>query len=574
MGEEKNRLEFTSSDVEEIVSIFQDATQSYREDKKFGYVRVEHIEIDEKDEREKVLRKKLISIIGELKERFSYRDIAILTRDNDSVELITGWLLEKNIPVESDKTLNIRKNAFIKEIVSLLKFLNSPLDNLSFASFILGEIFLKVSKLNKSKIEDFIFNWKLSDSETTYLYRKFQSVFPEIWDAYIDEFFKSVGFVPLYELVISIFGRFKVMENFPEYQGFFMKFLELIKEQEEEYQDITSFLEFFEKAPDDDLYVDFAETESVKVLTIHKAKGLEFSVVIIPFLSMNIKVGIGEWRKPYVIYPEDSFLTLLRLKKKYGEFSKILNKAYREERKKSFIDELNSIYVAFTRAKNELYVFVPTKENSKSSNLVCSLIPWKNLEMGEKITYPEKEKKGFYLKKMPSSEYRDWIHLLKDEFIDENRIRNRENILKGEILHYILSWIGNIYNQDRESVIRNALEETCLKFPFIEDYREFASIVKRLIENEVCKKFFYVEKGEVYTEKEIVDSFGHTRRIDRLIVKEDEVWVIDYKSSKEEREYSQQQIREYIHLLKEIYPESKIKGFLIYLDDISVEEVE
>jgi len=569
--EQEDKLGFTPSDQEEIVSVFRDATQTYREDKPFGYVRVEQVEADDKEERRKIVRDKLIALVAELKERFSYRDMAILTRDNESVELVTSWLLEENIPVESEKTLNIRENASIKEIISFLKFLNSPLDNLSFASFILGDIFLQVCGLNRRTIENFIFAWRDKNTGDTYLYREFQKAFPEIWNTFIDEFFKSVGFVPLYELLISILRKFRVMENFSQFQGFFMRLLELVKEQEEEHSAVLSFLEFFEKASEDDLYVDFAETESVKVFTIHKAKGLEFPAVIIPFLEMKIKVGGG---RGDVIYPVEGALTMIRLKERYGEFSPVLKKAYREERKKSFIDELNSIYVALTRAKNELHVFIPRKRNSKTPELISSLLPYENVERGEKRTYPEEKEKPYSMEKIPCSEYRDWVHSLKDEFIEESQIRNRENILRGEILHCLLSFLGNLYNQDQEEMLKNALQKTRAKFPFVKDYAEFISLAKKLVGNEVCKKFFYLDKGEIYLEKEIVDSLGHTRRIDRLVVREDEVWVIDYKSSKEERENYRQQIDEYMHILQDIYPGLKIRGFLIYLDDISVEEVE
>ncbi|NOZ63486.1 MAG: UvrD-helicase domain-containing protein [Caldiserica bacterium] len=524
--EQEDRLKFTPSDIEEIVSVFRDAAQTYREDKPFGYVRMEHVEADEKEERSEIIKEKLIALVAELTERFSYRDLAILTRDNEEVELVTSWLLEEKIPVESEKTLNIRENAFIKEIISFLKFLNSPLDNLSFASFILGDIFLQVSGLNRRTIEDFIFAWQGKNAENTYLYREFQKAFPEIWDAFMDEFFKSVGFVPLYELLISILRRFKVMENFPRFQGFFMRFLELVKEQEEEHSAVLAFLEFFEKASEDDLYVDFAETEAVKVLTIHKAKGLEFPVVIIPFLKMRIKVGR---ERGEVIYPAGGSLTLVRLGRKYEKFSPALKRAYREEYKKSFIDELNNIYVALTRAKNELYVFIPRKKNSKTPELVCSFLPYKDMERGEKRIYPGEKEKLYPLEKIPRSEYRDWVHSLKDEFIEESQIRNRESILRGEILHCLLSFIENLYNQDQEEVLRNAWQKTRMRFPFVENYAEFTSLVKKLIEEETCKKFFYLDKGKIYLEKEIVDYRGHTRRIDRLVVKENEVWVIDYK---------------------------------------------
>jgi len=73
-----------------------------------------------------------------------------------------------------------------------------------------------------------------------------------------------------------------------------MKFLELIKSKEADYVGLGQFLSYLETASIDDLYVDATHSDSVKVLTIHKSKGLEFAVVILPFLRIDIILGLGE----------------------------------------------------------------------------------------------------------------------------------------------------------------------------------------------------------------------------------------------------------------------------------------
>ena len=92
---------------------------------------------------------------------------------------------------------------------------------------------------------DFIFGLQLKKkAQTNYLYIELRQSYPELWSTLIEEFFKNVGLVPLYELVVSVLAKFKVLENFPKHQGFFMKFLELIKVQEEDNQNLSLFLEF------------------------------------------------------------------------------------------------------------------------------------------------------------------------------------------------------------------------------------------------------------------------------------------------------------------------------------------
>ena len=84
---------------------------------------------------------KILAVIEELRARFNYEDIAVLARDNEEVKLLSAWLLEAGLPVESEKTLNVLEHDLIKELLALLRFLHSPIDDLSFATFIMGEIF-------------------------------------------------------------------------------------------------------------------------------------------------------------------------------------------------------------------------------------------------------------------------------------------------------------------------------------------------------------------------------------------------------------------------------------------------
>jgi len=228
---------FSHADISKILNVFGDSKQKWRKENIYGHVRVEVINTSNIEERNDIMREKLISLIKELKKRFSLGDIAILARKNSDVKLFTAWLIEENISVESEKTLNIREHPLIKELISFLKFLDSPIDNLSFASFILGDIFCKVSGIKKDTLRDFIFGLRISGKEEmdSYLYKEFKKRFSDEWDNFIELFFKSVGFVPLYELMITILGRLKVLENFPLYQGFFMRLLEIIKEREEDY---------------------------------------------------------------------------------------------------------------------------------------------------------------------------------------------------------------------------------------------------------------------------------------------------------------------------------------------------
>ncbi|MCM8784311.1 MAG: UvrD-helicase domain-containing protein [Candidatus Omnitrophica bacterium] len=560
---DKEKISFSEPEIKMISEVFKDAKQNYL--KNGGYVKLGLFSYGDKEEHDEWLQERLISLIKELNKIYLLKDIALLTRKNSEVEILTAWLLKESIPVESEKTLNVRDNSYIKEIVSFLKFLSHPVDNLSFAAFILGDIFCKRAEVNKETMHDFIFKRALS-GKTSYLYRDFREEFPSFWENFIEEFFKSVGFVPLYELLITLFEKFSLFVNFPQHQGFFMKLLELVKEREENCPDILSFLEFFENAPPEELYVDVASTDAVKILTIHKAKGLGFPVVIIPFLEMVL-----EPFSQFIVGDGDN-LRLLYFKKVYNDYSPRLSELYKREYLYSFIDELNALYVAFTRAEEELYIFSSPTVGGKK-NFAHLLLPKERFEYGEPRVSKREEEAISQSIEISGSRYRDWIVILKDEFVEKSAIIDRKGIVYGEVMHWVLSLIGNLYHKKKEILVQEAIEKTRLAFPYFERYDKIKETVLNLLEHKEFYKLFMIEEGSVFQELELVNSLGKTYRLDRLIVKDKEVFLLDFKTSHDREDEDFKQVKEYISLLHEVYPHKEINGFLIYLDDFSLKKV-
>lgn len=572
----KGMVVFTEKDLQEIAHNFSAAHQSFQPANSAGVVRLEYINIDKKEERDPVICAKVIHLIKDLRERFTYRDMAILTRGNYEVEQLTNWLLEEGIPVESERTLNIKENGLIKELVAFLQFLNSPIDNIAFTHFLLGDIFSKASGLKTEELHAFVFSLReeLRTKKHFNVYTAFRESYRTIWDRYLNEFFKNVGLYPLYELVVSMYSKLDCLKNFPEHQGFFIHFLEMIKLYEEEYVDLASFLEYFENLEGEKLYVHITDSDAVKILTIHKSKGLEFPVVILPFLGMEVQVGSGgsDNQQSYILRNRETFVELLRLKKKYLHFSEELYGIYAQEYKRAFLSELNSVYVALTRPQYELYGFVP-KRVGNSFNLLKFLIPEEYYALGKPSSYAMREKETEKHEELPIGEYHDWIEYLKDEYMDFQALQKRDERLYGEIIHALLSEIGNLKGENFSTVIKNAFEQARLRFEYVHHWEQYKKIIKKIVKESTFQPFFNVDEGEVVTEKEIVNKKGHAKRIDRLIIKEEEVWVVDYKSTETNSEEYRQQVREYKLMIKEIYPHRTIKGFLLYLDTLKVEDI-
>ncbi|MDD5079142.1 MAG: UvrD-helicase domain-containing protein [Candidatus Omnitrophica bacterium] len=576
----KSGLTLTASEAADILAVF-DCSAQKSQVKSSGYVRIERVDAQAGEDTGDIIRVKCVELIRELSARLNgYRNIAILCRTNRQIEEITSWLGLEHIPVESEKTLNIRSHGLIKEIISFLKFLNSPIDDLSFASFILGDIFTRAGGISKEEISGFIFSAhrdRQSKARDVYLYREFRRRYPGIWDEFIEEFFKGVGFIPIYELVITIFSRFRITERFRDAQGFIMRFLEMIKNRvNEENASIGSFLEYFESGHNEDMYLNISSADAVKVMSVHKAKGLGFDAVIIPFLEINPEISAGQDKRPYAVYPEQGELRLLKLNKNYLQFSEFLAGVYRAEYRRSLIDELNNAYVAFTRARSELYCFIPPK-SANSYNLANLLITEELLESGEKNRI-SREDANISVKTLdiPPLRYASWIPVLKDEFVQVSELDNRQRLREGEYSHAVLSYIPNLV--DKDVSLQKALKMAIGKAdPLFEDITDLVGLKKKIrltLDSPGLAQFFREEGAKVYTEKEFVNAQGQTKRIDRMIVTANQVLLADYKSSKEERGSGIIQMREYIRMVKQLYPGKTVRGSLIYLSDATHEEVD
>jgi len=576
--EDLKQIPNLKKDIEKIYSVSQ---QQYDPKKLGGYVYGELVEISDKGDLEEIIKPKLLDIIDKIKKnKNDFSQVAILLRSSSEVQMITEWLIRENIPVESEKTLDIRENRLVKEIISLLKFLISPNDNLSFCLFILGDIFTKSTGFSKEEMHKFIFFTNHAEIKEP-IYKLFAQKYPSIWEKYFTLLLMFKDHLPLYDLIIKIYSLFNVLENFYEYYGFFMLLLELANNQEENGFSMENFIEYFESKTEEvqNFYVKVKKGSSLKVMTIHKAKGLEFDIVILPLLKMEIEVGKQKFTNSRFLIKEDNdFLNIIKFKKNLGEIGSKIKEIYNEELKKLFIDELNIIYVALTRAKERLYFFVPRKERFK--NYAVSLFPWENSVIcyGKEIIRQDIRSidKNFSKNILPAK-YEDWVEKVIDEESIPNRqqIINKEEIQKGNVIHKILSYILNLYNKDVSSEIENAIEKTKPFFPYINNWHYFKDIVVNFVLASDIKKYFFLSDAEkIYCEKEIVSLDGSTYRVDRLIVKKEEVWVLDYKISfdvdKKIIDDYIGQVKRYKELLSKIYHNKIVKGFLLSVDNFNI----
>ncbi|MGE5279597.1 MAG: UvrD-helicase domain-containing protein, partial [Deltaproteobacteria bacterium] len=558
------------SEGRRLLEVFQGARQDVLEEGSGGFVCVEVVEGEDAEERAGRVRERVFEVLDAVRARgYGWQDVAVLVRENEEVESVSEWLLGRGIPVASEKTLNIRNHPRVKEVVSLLRFLNKPVDDLAFVAFLLGDIFCRASGRSRAEMEAFVFGrpGRGRTGGAPYLYRSFRERYPDLWQTYFENLFKGVGFVPLYELVVQVLAQFRCFEAFASEQGFFMRLLELIKEREEESAVLTDFLEFFDTVAVEELYLKGMSTAAVRVMTVHKAKGLGFPVVILPFLSIRPRVA------PLAVQETPEGLLLRRVGGKYAGFSADLDAVETEERIRSLIDEMNSVYVGLTRARAAMWVFLP-QGPKRAGNPLAALFPEEVRRRGElPVPAPPAAEVPAGAAPIGLARYGDWVPALSDEFADTGALARRDAIRRGEVLHALFSWVADAGQRDAREIWGDIRARALARFPFVADWGDYEEAFLRALSTEALAPFFRPRDARVLCEQEFVYADGSAGRVDRLIIQKEEVWVVDYKSSRQEARDGAVQVRRYVETMGRVFAGRRVRGYLIFLDNFQAEEV-
>ena len=353
-------LENIEKHCEGIIEVFKDSEQKCNR-KESGYVEISYKEYSEDDDFDEIVKQYLYETIDDVLKRFSKKDITIICRTNDEIKRVGKWLLERKIDIESFQTLNILNSQIIKELFSSLQFFNMPMDNVSFVSFITSDMFLRITGLKKEDMFKFITENSLETSNNINLYVKFRKAYPQVWQDYIEEFFNRVGFVAVYEMVVSLISKYKIIENFKEYTNIIYRFLEIICDFEKTNQGLQNFIDFFNdfesNEKNEKFFIKVPSSNAIKITTIHKSKGLEYNVVIMPYFYIK---QVPDRDNIFSIENEKE-ISFLSINQDMTDYSQNLKDIYYDKYFRNISNELNGLYVSTTRAIYEFYALIVHK---------------------------------------------------------------------------------------------------------------------------------------------------------------------------------------------------------------------
>jgi exodeoxyribonuclease V beta subunit len=433
------------------------------------------------------------------------KDIAILVHQNKDASYLQELLEEElDVKVQTEASLKLINVPLIGAILDLMKY-----------AYFGDKLFLE----------------------------NFLAVVGEDFRQKIDVSFIDTSLSPL-RIVKQIVKRFKLFADDMD----IIKLIEVAKR----YEDIESFLfeseSFSEEAKSED-------NDGIKVLTIHKSKGLEFEHVLVVDRFKSPKNNTNTLMYEY----EDVRLKALFQRVKGREY---VDETYAKAKEKEGIlekeDKLNMYYVAFTRAQSSLIVC--SKE--KASAFVDLAL--ENVELGSLHVKPKEEiKTELHVMKTSLQNY-GFQEKQKSEV--EKKEYDAYSVEYGLALHYCLelmkdfdekslkSALQSVYNRYLQSLSEEAIKSIYHRIlKFIED-----PIFQELIKN-----------GKLYKEQPLIYN-GERKQLDLLVEKDEKIIVIDYKSSQRVWEEHKKQVSFYIKALESIYSKP-VQGYLCYLKEDNTE---
>ena len=322
------------------------------------------------------------------------------------------------------------------------------------------------------------------------------------------------------------------------------------------YKDIEAFLYEYERL---DASSAQKELNGVRVLTVHKSKGLEYEHVIV--LDRLNKASAD---KSPIIYEYDGIHLeniYLRMSKR-ASLDEGYNLALEKEKILSKEDELNALYVAFTRAQESLFI-IQKQKDSKFEDLELSAGSHGNLALKLKVKQEPVHYETMNFQDKYYGTQDDLLSVVQSDDLDHKAIQF------GLALHYTLEMVGSF----EKEAIPEALNISKNRFGSVLQEEEFTDIKRRLEQLMQSSEFQSLCEGKQHREKAI--SYEQKLRyIDLLIEKEEEWVVVDYKSAMTHTYSHQKQVDFYKKAVSEITGKS-VKGYIVYLlkDEVKLVEV-
>lgn len=372
----RNATNILKSQCPELDTAYDNLIQEAKKTQKAGFVKVENIDyhtIDKnntpnpwsrdisQDYNEAILQRIQTSIKDLLDNGVTPNDITILVRENKDIPLICDYFNEHknivNVKVVSNDAFRLDASSAINIIIYALRALAEPNDKLHLATlaYYYQKSLSVQSTSNKEKPED-IFLCDTIDEIDLYL--------PHLFSG---QSRKDLRFKALTEVTEDLYQIFQLKQQKGQDAHFFFFHDLIVQFCADNRTDLDTFLEAWDEKLCKKTIPNGA-SDGVKIMTMHKSKGLEFHSVIIPAnFKFNPRNSEVMWCIPQAL-PYNQ-MPLLPINVNKATDDSIFANDRKEEELRTLVDNINIFYVAFTRAKNNLIILTGNKlSDNKNTN--------------------------------------------------------------------------------------------------------------------------------------------------------------------------------------------------------------
>jgi ATP-dependent exoDNAse (exonuclease V) beta subunit len=546
---------------EKYQALYKNLEQKYSPKNTGGGVDIQFLEAKNKEELTEQNFESVMKIIEQnLSANYQLSDVAILTRNNIDGAAVASYLVENGIHVISSESLLLNSSKEVQCLIDLFRYITNPTDNnyqLPVINYLIhhyysnDNLFDVFSKYPTNTLEQYLVakNLQINAAKITNL--------------------------SLYELTEHLINHFKLDVSVNVYIQFFLdKVFEYVARND---NSVINFLEWWELKNHKFSIVVPEGVDAVRVMSVHKSKGLEFPVVIYPFATSEVKLSEKFfWTNNTKIERLKSAILPINKEIKSTEFASI----HQDEMDKSVLDLINVMYVALTRPKDRLYILSEKKDkpsrNGSVSDYLYNYCEDKTENQLEENHYvfgkflPQENKKETTTNDelFNSVVYNNWRERIKISY-QSPEVWDVENPQKigeyGTLIHKILSEINRV--EDVEDVLKKFLLKGIIHqgdLPKIE--QEIEAVFK--IEG---VKALFSDFESLKNEYSILTYHGDSYQPDRVIVSDEKTIVVDYKTGEKKDEHIQQ-IENYKLLLSEM-GYTNIESYLLYTSQEKLEKV-
>ncbi len=531
-----------------------------------GLVKTEIVNLGKREpNRARILQGIYEAIQDCLKDGYSYGDIAILTRKGKSEStLISEYLMDVSngeIPLMTEDSFLLKNSRSVLLIMACIRYLAKP--NEAFYQFNLIENICATfpESFNYEEVISTYSRPVKNPEGKKYLKGKLEFLVKEFLQTHYPKFLSDHHFYSHpFESIQNLIRLFNLS---------FDMYLECFENQmlQLSHRNGMGFLEIVQWWTENEnkLYVtNTQKQEAIRILTVHKSKGLQFPVVIFPKFGTKIPTQSIWVEAPPVVHPFESglisFTPAVNSKESDLEEAQV-------ENNKLFLDELNGLYVATTRPEDRLYLFVEVSSGNNSGAhhaLIETLLKQGNNEV--MLTWGNSDQKEIKKEKTSTQSTQTLIGTRSKIELPHLRYKEQTKRKLDDIEHLR---VGNAFHACMENIqTKKDADGICKQFLMQENLSiSDRKILEDLLQNALTLPVFdalFNTSAEIKTEIDIRYATTLSVRPDRILFFSDRVEVYDFKTGNTKKDDHLNQVKTYMKYLSDITT-LPVTGYLAYV---------